>query len=67
MKRAAQEAGRNEADIKITSGGARTAEAAKWYVDLGVHRLVIQARSRDEGSLRDELRRFGDEVIQRVP
>jgi probable F420-dependent oxidoreductase len=67
MKKAAREAGRNEADIEITSGGARTAEAAKWYVDLGVHRLVIQARSRDERSLRDELKRFGDEVIQQVP
>ena len=67
MKKAAQEAGRREANIQITSGGARTAEAAKWYVDLGVHRLVIQARSRDQTSLREELERFSDEVIQRVP
>jgi hypothetical protein len=36
-------------------------------VDLGVHRLVIQARSRDQTSLREELKRFSDEVIQRVP
>jgi probable F420-dependent oxidoreductase len=66
MKKAAREAGRNEADIQITSGGARSAEAAKWYVDLGVDRLVIQARSRDQKTLRDELMRFGEDVIQRI-
>jgi phosphoribosylformimino-5-aminoimidazole carboxamide ribonucleotide (ProFAR) isomerase len=67
MRKAAREAGRNDDQIEITSGGARTADAAKWYVDLGVHRLVIQARSRDQTSLREELKRFSDEVIQRVP
>jgi probable F420-dependent oxidoreductase len=67
MKAAAREAGRDPDSIEITSGGARTAEAAKWYVDLGVHRLVIQPRSRDYDSLRDELMRFAENVIQRVP
>jgi probable F420-dependent oxidoreductase len=66
MRKSAREAGRDESTVEITSGGARTAEAAKWFVDLGVDRLVIQARSRDYESLRDELLRFGDDVIARV-
>lgn len=67
MKSAARQAGRDPDAIEITSGGARTAEAAKWWIDLGVHRLVIQPRSRTAPELRDELFRFGDEVIAKTP
>lgn len=63
MRRSATEAGRDPDAIEITSGGARTVEATKWYADLGVHRLLIKARSIEPGKLRDELLRFGDEVI----
>ncbi len=67
MRRSAQEAGRDPMSIEVTSGGARTVEAAKWYVDLGVDRLLIKARSVEPDKLRDELMRFGDEVISRSP
>ena len=63
MRRAAEQAGRDPAGIEVTSGGARTAEAAKWYADLGVDRLLIKARSVEADALREELLRFGDEVI----
>lgn len=64
MRRSAKEAGREPASIEVTSGGARTVEATKWYADLGVHRLLIKARSVEPGKLRDELLRFGDEIIK---
>ena len=63
MRAAATEAGRDPMAIEVTSGGARTVEATKWYTDLGVHRLLIKARSIEPEKLRDELTRFGDEVI----
>ena len=63
MRRSAMDAGRDPASVEITSGGARTVEAAKWYVDLGVDRLLIKARSVEAEKLRDELLRFGEEVI----
>ena len=58
--------GRTSLTIEVTSGGARTVEATKWYEDLGVHRLLIKARSVEPNKLRDELLRFGDEVIARM-
>jgi probable F420-dependent oxidoreductase len=66
MRRAATAAGRDADAIEITSGGARTADAARWYADIGVHRLVIRARATDPAGLREELLRFGDEVIAKT-
>ena len=63
MRASARETGRDPMAIEVTSGGARTVEATRWYSDLGVHRMLIKARSIEPGKLRDELMRFGDEVI----
>ena len=63
LQRFAEAAGRDPAEIEITSGGARTAEEAQWFADRGVHRLTIAVRGRSEAEVRDELARFGAEVI----
>jgi probable F420-dependent oxidoreductase len=63
MRRSARDAGRDPTEIEITSGGARTVEATKWYHDLGVQRLLVKARATEPAKLRDELLRFGDDVI----
>jgi probable F420-dependent oxidoreductase len=63
VRAAAVDAGRDPAAIEITSGGVRTAEGAKWFADLGVHRLTVAVRARSVPEMRDELSRFGDEVI----
>jgi alkanesulfonate monooxygenase SsuD/methylene tetrahydromethanopterin reductase-like flavin-dependent oxidoreductase (luciferase family) len=65
MRQAAQEAGRDPDAIEITSGGTRRAEEVGPWRDLGVDRMVIRARSTDRKTLREELMRFGDEVIAR--
>jgi hypothetical protein len=65
MREAANEAGRNPDAIEITSGGTRRADEVGPWRDLGVDRMVIRARSTDRETLREELMRFGDEVIAR--
>lgn len=65
MREAAVEAGRDPDRIEVTSGGARRAEDLGWFEDQGVARMVIRVRSREPADIRDELMRFGDEVITR--
>jgi probable F420-dependent oxidoreductase len=65
MRDSAREAQRDPDAIEITSGGARRAADIGPWRDLGVHRMLIRARSTDLPSLRKELMRFGDEVIAR--
>ena len=55
--------GRDPDAIEITSGGARTVAEAQWYASIGVHRIGVAVRAQTVPELRDELRRFGDEVI----
>lgn len=67
MRATAMEHGRDPESIEITSGGTRRAEEVGRWAELGVDRLVIRARSRPEPALlRDELMRFGDEVIAKT-
>ena len=66
VRAAAVEAGRDPATIEITSGGTRSAEKAKWFADQGVHRLTIAPHSKTISALREELMRFGDEVIDKT-
>ncbi len=65
MRASAHDAGRDPDAIEITSGGTRRAEEIGPWVDLGVDRMLIRARSTEPAALRDELMRFGDEVIAR--
>jgi probable F420-dependent oxidoreductase len=65
MRESAREAGRDPDAIEITSGGPRRANDIGPWADLGVHRLVIRARNTDPRELREELMRFGDEVISK--
>lgn len=63
VRREAEAAGRDPSTVEITAGGARTASEAEWFAEQGVHRLTIAVRSRTVDAMRDELRRFADEVI----
>ena len=66
MRQAAREAGRDPDKISVTSGGVRRAEDLGWYRDLGVTDMVIRVRSRTPSEIREELLRFGDEVIAKT-
>jgi probable F420-dependent oxidoreductase len=63
VRQHASRAGRDPGELEFTSGGARTPEKAQWFADVGVHRLIIGVRSKTLPEMRDELARFGDEVI----
>ncbi len=54
---------RDPDEVEYTVGGARTAEEAAVMADLGVDRCTVAIRSKDLAEMRDELARFGDEVI----
>lgn len=66
MESNAREAGRDASAVEVTTGGARTAEEAKWFADQGVHRLTIACRSRTVADMRIELERFGRDVISKT-
>lgn len=59
----AERIGRNPTEIEYTVGGARTVGEAEQMAELGVDRLVIAIRSKDLGEVREELARFGEQVI----
>ena len=59
-------AGRDPDQLEFTSGGARTVEEARWYASVGVHRIGVAVRASTTADMRDELRRFGDEVIAKT-
>jgi probable F420-dependent oxidoreductase len=54
---------RDPDEIEYTVGGARTADEAAGMAELGVDRCTVAIRSKDLNEVRDELARFGDEVI----
>lgn len=66
MRETALVHGRDPDSIEITSGGTRRADEVGRWQELGITRMVIRARSREPGELRDELMRFGDEVIAKT-
>jgi probable F420-dependent oxidoreductase len=55
--------GRDPDEIEYTVGGARTVDEAAVMAEIGVDRCVIAVRSKHLDDVRDELARFGDEVI----
>jgi probable F420-dependent oxidoreductase len=58
-----KDAGRDPDTIEFTSGGARSVEEARWYADIGIDRITIAVRASTIPDMREELLRFGDEVI----
>jgi len=66
VRKETAEAGRDPAALEITSGGARTLEQVKWFADQGVHRLTTTVRAKTIPDLRDELRRFADEIVAKT-
>jgi probable F420-dependent oxidoreductase len=59
----AENVGRDPDAIELTAGGARTVADAERFADLGVDRLVIALRAKDDTELEDEIAAFGARVI----
>ena len=63
VKAKARSIGRDPETIEMTSGGARTVDEAKWYAEIGIHRIGVAVKAGTAPEIRDELQRFADEVI----
>jgi probable F420-dependent oxidoreductase len=63
VRRETEAAGRDPDAMEITSGGARTIADAEWYASVGVHRIGVAVRASGISEMRDELARFGEEII----
>ena len=63
VRRATAEAGRDPDDLEFTAGGARTAEDARIYADLGIHRLTVAVRGHTGAEMREHVARLGDELV----
>jgi len=66
MRGSARSAGRDPDSIEVTAGGATTAEDARWFADQGVHQLTMAVHARDDSGIREELLRFGSDVISKT-
>jgi alkanesulfonate monooxygenase SsuD/methylene tetrahydromethanopterin reductase-like flavin-dependent oxidoreductase (luciferase family) len=55
--------GRDPDEVEYTVGGARTVDEAVTMAELGVDRCTIAIRAKDLNEVRDELARFGEDVI----
>jgi probable F420-dependent oxidoreductase len=73
MRAAAEQAGRDPGDVEITWGGGEVARGGEAALDeigrlaaMGVGRVVLPPLAFDPDGLREQLARFGDEVITKA-
>ncbi len=66
VRRETSAAGRDPDAMEITSGGARTIADAEWYASIGVHRIGVAVRASGVSEMREEVLRFGDEIIAKT-
>jgi methylmalonyl-CoA mutase cobalamin-binding subunit len=66
MRASAKDAGRDPDAIEVTAGGALDADGVKRFADLGVDRIALPPLGFDLDTLREQLGRFSEQVIQKV-
>jgi probable F420-dependent oxidoreductase len=63
----AKEAGRDIGDFEITVDAPRTAEDARRYAGLGVHRFLLSLRADDPAKFAERTQRYAETVLAEVP
>jgi probable F420-dependent oxidoreductase len=66
MRAAAVDAGRDPDAIEVTAGGAMDLDGVRRFADLGVDRVVLPPLGWDLDTLREQLGRFAENVIQKT-
>ncbi|MCW2529288.1 MAG: putative Alkanesulfonate monooxygenase [Pseudonocardiales bacterium] len=66
VRQATESAGRDPLALELTAGGARTAEDARFFADLGISRLTVAVRARSVAEVREEVARLGEELVART-
>ena len=59
----AERLGRDPGSVEMTVGGARTLEQVETMAGLGIDRMTIAVRAKEMEAVREELGRFGEEII----
>jgi len=66
MRASAKDAGRDPDAIEVTAGGVMDADGVKRFADLGVDRIALPPLGFDLDTLREQLGRFSEQVIEKV-
>jgi probable F420-dependent oxidoreductase len=66
MRTSAKDAGRDPDTIEVTAGGVMDADGIGRFADLGVDRVAIPPLGWDPDTLREQLGRFSEQVIEKV-
>jgi probable F420-dependent oxidoreductase len=66
MRASAKDAGRDPDAIEVTAGGVMDADGVKRFADLGVDRVALPPLGFDLDTLREQLSRFSEQVIEKV-
>jgi len=66
MRASAKEAGRDPEAIEVTAGGVMDIDGVRRFADYGVDRIVLPPLGFDLDTLREQLGRFSDSVIEKV-
>jgi probable F420-dependent oxidoreductase len=66
MRASAKEAGRDPDSIEVTAGGVMDADGIRRFADLGVDRIALPPLGFDLDTLREQLGRFSEQVIEKV-
>lgn len=66
MRASAKDAGRDPDAIEVTAGGVMDADGVRRFGDLGVDRIALPPLGWDLDTLREQLGRFSEQVIEKV-
>jgi probable F420-dependent oxidoreductase len=66
MRASAKDAGRDPDAIVVTAGGVMDLDGVRRFADLGVDRILVPPLGFDLDTLREQLGRFSEQVIQKV-
>jgi probable F420-dependent oxidoreductase len=66
MRASAKDAGRDPDAIEVTAGGVMDLDGVRRFADYGVDRIVLPPLGFDLDTLREQLGRFSEQVIEKV-
>jgi probable F420-dependent oxidoreductase len=66
MRASAKDAGRDPSAIEVTAGGALDLDGVRRFGDLGVDRIVLPPLGWDLDTLREQLGRFSESVVEKA-
>jgi probable F420-dependent oxidoreductase len=66
MRASAKDAGRDPDTIEVTAGGVMDLDGVRRFADMGVDRIALPPLGFDLDTLREQLGRFSEQVVEKV-